>query len=110
MTIYKLTETCSVAAQIQPGDVAALSQTGYVTIICNRPDNEDLGQPTAAEIAAECENHGITFHHLPVSDTGISVAMVAEFQKAVAESDGQVLAYCRSGQRSSVLWQYSGSP
>ena len=110
MAIYKLTEMCSVAAQIQPADVAALGQTGFVTIICNRPDNEDSGQPRAAEIAAECENHGIAFHHLPVSDAGISPEMVAAFQKAVAESDGQVLAYCRSGHRSSVLWHYSGSP
>ena len=110
MTIYQLTEMCSVAAQIQPGDVAALSRTGFVTIICNRPDNEDPGQPGAAEIAAECDNHGVAFHHLPISNTGISAEMVAEFQKAISESDGQVLAYCRSGQRSSVLWQYSGSP
>ena len=110
MAIYKLTETCSVAGQIQPGDVAALGRTGFVTIICNRPDNEDLGQPAAAEIAAECENHGIAFHHLPVSNSGISPEIVVEFRKAVSESDGQVVAYCRSGHRSSVLWQYSGSP
>lgn len=110
MTVYKLTEMCSVAGQIQPEDVAALSRSGFVTIVCNRPDNEDPGQPKAAEIAAACENHGIAFHHLPVSNAGISAEMVAEFQKAVTDSDGQVLAYCRSGQRSSVLWQYSGSP
>ena len=76
MTIYKLTEMCSVAA----------------------------------EIAAECENHDIAFHHLPISNTGISAEMVAEFQKAITESDGQVRAHCRSGQPSSLLWQYSGSP
>ncbi len=110
MTIYRLTETCSVAGQIQPGDVAALSRTGFGTIICNRPDDEDPGQPGAAEIGAECEKLGVAFHHLPVSDAGISPEMVVAFQKAVKESDGQVLAYCRSGHRSSVLWQYSGSP
>ena len=110
MTIYKLTEICSVASQIQPGDVESLRQTGFVTIICNRPDDEDLGQPTAARIASECENHGVAFHHLPISNTGITGEMVQRFQTIVAESSGQVLAYCRSGQRSSVLWQYGGSP
>ena len=110
MTIYKLTEVCSVAGLIQPSDVAALSRRGFVTIICSRPDKEDPGQPGAAEIAAVCENHGVAFHHLPISNSGISVEMVAEFQRVVTESKGQVLAYCRSGQRSSVLWQYSGSP
>lgn len=110
MTIYKLTDVCSVAGQIQPGDVESLRQTGFVTIICNRPDDEDLGQPTAARIASECENHGVAFHHLPISNTGITGEMVQRFQTIVAESSGQVLAYCRSGQRSSVLWQYGGSP
>jgi len=110
VTIYKLTEACSVAGQIQPGDVEALWQTGFVAIICNRPDSEDFGQPTAAAIASECENHGVAFHHLPISNTGITGEMVQQFQKVVAESNGQVLAYCRSGQRSSVLWQYCGEP
>lgn len=110
MQIYKLTETCSVAGQIQPADVEALKESGFVTIVCNRPDDEDLAQPTATEISAACDDHGVAFHHLPISNAGISAEMVREFQKIVTESDGPVLAYCRSGQRSSVLWQYGGSP
>ena len=110
MNLYKLTETCSVAAQIQPADVESLRQDGYVAIVCNRPDNEDFGQPTAAELASACERHGIAFHHLPISHAGITTETVQRFQTIVAESSGAVLAYCRSGQRSSVLWQYSGSP
>ena len=110
MTVYKLTEACSVAGQIQPADVAALQQGGFRTIVCNRPDNEDFGQPSAIEISDACVEHGIAFHHLPVSHAGISAEMVEAFQKIVADSDGPVLAYCRSGQRSSVLWQYSGAP
>lgn len=110
MRLYKLTESCSVAGQIQPADVAALKQDGFVTIVCNRPDNEDLAQPSAIEIGNACADHGVAFHHLPISTAGISADMVKEFQKIVTESSGPVLAYCRSGQRSSVLWQYSGSP
>lgn len=110
MQIYRLKETFAVAAQIQPEDVAALQQDGYVAIVCNRPDDEDPGQPTAAAIASECKRHGIAFHHLPISHDGISAEMVERFQKIVAQSAGAVLAYCRSGQRSSVLWQNSGSP
>lgn len=110
MTLYELTEACSVAGQIQPGDIATLQQGGYRTIVCNRPDNEDAGQPSANEISDACAAHGIAFHHLPVTNAGISAEMVQEFQKIIADSDGPVLAYCRSGQRSSVLWQYSGAP
>ncbi len=110
MQVYKLSESCSVAAQIDAADVGALKQHGYTVIVCNRPDGEDRGQPTAVEIAAECERHGVTFHHLPFVGNGIPADVVEEFQRIVAECDEQVLAYCRSGQRSSVLWQYSGSP
>ncbi|MGI9236193.1 MAG: TIGR01244 family sulfur transferase [Woeseiaceae bacterium] len=110
MAVYRLTETCSVAGQIQPSEVETFRQSGFATIVCNRPDNEDFGQPTAADVKAECDNHGVAFHHLPISNVGISAEMVRQFQAIVADSDGPVLAYCRSGQRSSVLWQYSGSP
>jgi uncharacterized protein (TIGR01244 family) len=108
--IYRLTESCSVAAQIQPDDVEALKQDGYSSIVCNRPDDEDYGQPSADSLALECERHGIAFHFLPVSRAGITTDMIVRFQTIVETSDGPVLAYCRSGQRSSVLWQASGSP
>jgi len=110
MTIYKLTETCSVAGQIRAADVELLRQQGFVTIVCNRPDGEDFGQPSATEIGDACGEHGVAFHHLPITNAGISADTVKQFQSLVAEANGQVLAYCRSGQRSSVLWQYSGSP
>jgi len=110
LNIYKLSPLCSVAAQIQPTDVAVLKQNGYATIVCNRPDGEDLGQPTAASVALECERYGVAFHSLPISRNGISAEMADAFRQIVAECDDQVLAYCRSGQRSSVLWQASGSP
>jgi uncharacterized protein (TIGR01244 family) len=110
MTIYRLSERCAVAGQIRPDDVETLSAQGFRTIICNRPDNEDFGQPTADEIAAACELHDIDFHRIPVSHGGLSMDTVAQFRDAVSASEGLVLAYCRSGQRSSIIWQASGAP
>ena len=110
MTIYRLSETCAVASQIQATDVAELAADGFTTIICNRPDGEDPGQPAAAAIEAECRAHNVSFHFIPVDRSGLTLDMVEGFRDAVAQSTGCVLAYCRSGQRSSVLWQASGSP
>jgi len=73
-------------------------------------DGEDPGQPAASDIAAECETLGITFQLIPIDRNGLTMDMVEGFRSAVATSEGHVLAYCRSGQRSSVLWQASGSP
>ena len=110
MTLYRLSEHCAVAGQIQPADVAALAAEGFATIICNRPDGEDFGQPAAADVEQECAAHGIAFHHIPVSHGGLSMETVERFRDVVGSSPGPVLAYCRSGQRSSVLWQASGAP
>lgn len=110
MPIYRLGEKCAVSSQIQAADVAALAAEGFTTVICNRPDGEDIGQPAASDIAGECEARGVGFHLIPVDRGGLTMDMVESFRAAVSASEGLVLAYCRSGQRSSVLWQASGSP
>ena len=109
MPIYRLSEKCAVASQIQPVDIATYAAEGFTTIICNRPDGEDAGQPTATDIEAECETHGVAFHRIPIDRSGLTMDMVEAFQNAVSKSKGLVLAYCRSGQRSSVIGQASGS-
>jgi uncharacterized protein (TIGR01244 family) len=110
MTVYQLSEKCAVTGQIQPSEVADFAADGITTIICNRPDFEDFDQPTAAEMQKACESQGIAYHHIPVTHGGLSMDTVAQFRDAVGDSSGGVLAYCRSGQRSSVIWQASGSP
>jgi uncharacterized protein (TIGR01244 family) len=110
MSIYQLSDTFAVASQIRPDEVGDLADTGFTTIICNRPDGEDFGQPTADDIAAACATRNIAFHFIPVDRSGLTKEMVENFRDAVTQSSGKVLAYCRSGQRSSMLWQASGSP
>ena len=110
MSIYRLSETCAVSGQITAADIATLAVEGYDTVICNRPDGEEFGQPLASDVASACEEHGIAFHFIPIDRSGLTPAMIDSFRDAVAGSDGPVLAYCRSGQRSSVIWQASGSP
>lgn len=110
MAIYRLSENCAVSSQIQPTDVAAIAADGFTTIICNRPDGEDFGQPAASDVEAQCEALGVAYKFIPIDRSGLTMDMVEEFQTAVTASEGPVLAYCRSGQRSSVLWQASGSP
>ena len=110
MSIYQLSDTVSVASQIRTEDVANLADMGFTTIICNRPDGEDFGQPTADEIAEACAARTKTFYFIPGDRSGLTKDMVESFHEAVTQSAGKVLAYCRSGQRSSMLWQASGSP
>ena len=81
MTIRTLTPTLSVSPQIDPADVAGLAASGIRAIVCNRPDGEEAGQPTAAAVATEAEAHGLRFVHIPVVaetiDEGDAAAMAA---------------------------------
>ena len=107
MNISQITDRYAVAPQILPDDVTAIAAQGFVAIICNRPDGEDPGQPTAAEIAAACDAAGLAFHHIPVSEVPIAIELIQEQRRLIVDSDGPVLAYCRSGTRSQVIWQAS---
>lgn len=45
----------------------------------------------------------MAYHHIPFNPGQVTPDMVGEFATAM-EGDGPALAYCRSGNRSTVLW------
>ena len=102
--VMYLTDTVSVMGQVFPEEIAALKAEGFTTVMCNRPDHEDPGQPTMDALAAACEEHGLRFVRYPLTMMnfpGDDVAgMAAEFEPET----GKVLAYCRTGTRSANLW------
>jgi sulfide:quinone oxidoreductase len=104
MEARKITDRLSVAAQITADDLPALAAQGYRSIICNRPDGEEPGQPTAAGIEAAARKLGLQFGNLPVTPGQIREADARAFGQMVQELPGPVLAYCRSGARSGALW------
>lgn len=103
MTIRTLTPALHVSSQIEPKAVAALAAAGMRSIICNRPDGEEAGQPAAALIAAEAEARGMRFVHIPVVPGALTEADGAAMAQALANLPTPVLAYCRSGARSEQL-------
>lgn len=104
MAITPITPDYSFTPQIAPEDVAGLAAQGFRSIMCNRPDGEDPGQPAAAAIRAEAERHGLGFAMVPVVSGQFDPGKVEDFKAAMAELPGPVLAYCRSGTRSRNLW------
>ena len=107
MDIRYLTETYAVSPQIAPEDVATLREAGFTTIICNRPDSE-IGEDLAADvIAATSEALGLKFVVNPVSPGMLSFDNVTTQRDAVDDADGPVFAYCKSGNRSSIVWALS---
>src|ERR1700761_5572683 len=96
-------ETLLVAGQITPEDVAAAAAQGVRTIINNRPDGEQPGQPAASAIEAAAQAAGLGYVHIPVDHSGFSHEQVEAMTAALA-LPGPALAFCRSGTRSTYLW------
>ncbi|MEM6838418.1 MAG: TIGR01244 family sulfur transferase [Cyanobacteria bacterium P01_C01_bin.120] len=99
-----LSETFAASTQLSESDFAALAAAGYKTIINNRPDGEEPGQLTAAAARQLAQEHGLNYVHIPVKMPEISPTVVAQFQAALEENPGPILAHCKSGTRSSLLW------
>lgn len=97
-------ESFAVSGQISPEQVRAIAEAGFSVIICNRPDGEAPGQPDAAEIGAEAKRLGLAFHYIPVFHSGLTPENVEATRVAVAQADGPIFAYCRSGARSTNLY------
>ena len=55
-----LTPNLAVAPQISLEEVNDAAQQGFTRIINNRPDGEDVGQPTGAEIEAAAKALGVS--------------------------------------------------
>jgi len=104
MEVKRISPFLSVSPQIYVAHVERLAAQGFKTIINNRPDNETDDQPFAEEIAIEAARHGITFLNIPVIPGGITDKNVRDFGKEMGRVTGPVLAYCRSGMRSTCLW------
>ena len=96
----QLDSTTFVSGQIAPEDIASL---GVALIVNNRPDGEEPGQPSSDAIAAAAKAAGVEYRHIPVSG-GISLPQVAQMADALGQATGPVLAFCRSGTRSTYLW------
>jgi uncharacterized protein (TIGR01244 family) len=102
--IRTVNESISVAPQITVADVAGIAAAGFKTIVNNRPDDEEPGQPSGAEIQAAAAAAGLGYVAIPVTHAGFSHPQLDAMAEALVAAGGPVLAYCRSGTRSCNLW------
>src|SRR6056297_3661058 len=107
MDFRAVSDGLSVSPQIAPGEMAEVAAAGFRSIICNRPDGESPDQPQFAEVSKAADDMGVEARYVPVVSGAISDADVAAFADALADLPAPVLAYCRSGTRSAMLWAFS---
>lgn len=103
--VRPITPTFAVAGELTATDFAELARLGYRGLISNRPDGEERGQLTAAETAELATAAGLAFRHVPAAKHDLFTAdTVTAMHAAVADLEGPLLAHCKSGLRSAVLW------
>lgn len=101
----KINDTVYASPQIDVAQVSDAQELGVGMIINNRPEGESDDQTPGAEIEAAARAAGIDYVAIPVTHAGFSAPQVAAMRAALDKAgDKPVLAYCRSGTRSTLLW------
>lgn len=109
MDIRRIDETISVAPQLSVNDIAEAAKLGFKTLVANRPDGEEAGQPAMADIEAAARDNGMEWVYLPVESGNILDNDVDRFDAMIRKAEKPVLAFCRSGTRCTVLWALSSA-
>lgn len=100
-----LTPALAVTGQVSVGDLREIA-AHYRALINNRPDGEEPGQASSAELAAAARKLGLEYAYIPISGE-ITDSQVAAFNRALVGHRGPTLAFCRTGNRSARLWALS---
>lgn len=108
MRMEQLSPQVFVSGQITADDLVGLSAQGFTSVINNRPDGESPDQPPSAELARVAQGLGMQFAHIPVAGP-VTPADVDALASTLAAANGRVLLFCRSGARSTVLWQINAA-
>ena len=109
MLIRAITEKYAVSEQIAPEDFPAISEAGFATVICNRPDIENPPFLHAHVMAEAAALAGLQFVNLPLTHQTMTPDNITKQFDIVENAEGPVLAYCASGTRCSVIWALSQS-
>jgi len=104
MEVKRISPFLSVSPQIYPAHIERLAALGFKSIVNNRPDNETDDQPLSEELAVEAAKHGLNFVSIPITPGEVTEENIKEFGDELKRARGPVLAYCRSGMRSTSLW------
>jgi uncharacterized protein (TIGR01244 family) len=101
---HRISDTVYASPQIGVEEVAKAAGMGVKLIVNNRPEDESDDQTPGAEIEAASRGAGLDYMAIPITHAGFSEPQVKAMAKALEGAGGPVLAYCRSGTRSTLLW------
>ena len=107
MDIRQIDDEYAVSGQISVEDLPAIRDAGFRSIVCHRPDGETPDQPDFAVIRNAAEKLGLEMRQIPVGPTGVTGDKVAAMVDALDEMPRPMLGFCRSGARSTKIYEQS---
>ncbi|MEO5696771.1 MAG: TIGR01244 family sulfur transferase [Burkholderiaceae bacterium] len=103
--IRQLSPTVSVTGQLDPALMQWVAKEGIKSVINNRPDFEGgPDQPTDAQLKSAALAAGLEYRFLPVAPGYQSPEEIDAFARLLQELPQPILAFCRSGARSTRLF------
>ncbi len=100
----KLSDDVHSTGQIFPEQMDHIKESGFKSIICNRPDMEKPGQPFAGDIKKHAAERDIEHVHLPMSPGRLTPELIEQVSEALEKLPKPILMHCASGTRSAMLW------
>ncbi|HSG33837.1 MAG TPA: TIGR01244 family sulfur transferase [Sphingomonadaceae bacterium] len=100
----RLSDTVYASPQVTAADIAEAASLGIKLVINNRPEGEAEDQTPGSAIEAAARAAGMDYAAIPVTMPTLSDVHVLAMEEKLANAEGPVLAYCRSGTRSTLLW------
>ena len=104
MSLVRISDTLSIMPQPALEDFGAFHAQGFRALINCRPDGEAPDQPSGKEIEAAAQAAGLAYHAIPIDHSGFSEDQALAMADLLAQIEGPILAFCRSGTRSTLLW------
>lgn len=105
MDIRQIDDEYSVSGQITVEDLDQIKAMGFQSIVCHRPDGEAPDQTPFAAIETRAKELGLELAHVPVGPMGVTEEAVNGMVDALDELPRPMLGYCRSGARSTAIYQ-----
>lgn len=103
--IVFITPNFAVTSELREGDFEQARAQGFKAILSNRPDGEADAPMTARQEAVLAWQAGLQFQHVPATKHDVfATDVVDDMEAALRVLDGPVLAHCKSGQRSAIIW------
>ncbi|MRU15926.1 TIGR01244 family phosphatase [Roseovarius sp. A21] len=104
MDARKLSDEFSVSPQVDASEMDEIVQAGFKSILCNRPDGEEYGQPEYDDVAKAAEAAGLEVRSVPIVSGMVTPQAAQDFAQALEDMPKPILAYCRTGTRCTMLW------